>query len=201
MSVAGILLLSFLLGSVPVSNITARFVRGVDLRDYGAGTVSGTALFRVAGFAPLAVSGCLELAKGAAGPLLAGDRTVVAAFAGGLAVTGHNWSPFLRGAGGRGVAPALGALLVTGWPGAVVLVLGLLGGKLFDETGLGALVAELALTPVLAVWGGAVGALVGITIAVPMLLKRVLGNSRPTGDRRRVYVHRLLYDRDPAGAG
>jgi hypothetical protein len=81
-----------------------------------------------------------------------------------------------------------------------VLVLGLLGGKLFDQTGLGALVAELALTPALALWGGATGALVGVTIAIPMLLKRVLGNSRPTHDRRRVYVHRLLYDRDPSGA-
>ena len=30
----------------------------------------------------------------------------------GLAVAGHNWSVFLRGAGGRGIAPALGATLV-----------------------------------------------------------------------------------------
>ena len=34
--------------------------------------------------------------------------------------------------------------------------------------------------------------------AKPMLVKRVLGNSRPEAERRRVYVYRLLYDRDPA---
>ena len=115
-----------------------------------------------------------------------------------LAVVGHNWSPFLRGAGGRGVAPALGALLVTAWPGAVLLLVGLLAGKVFRHTGMGGFVAEVALTPVLAIWGGEVGALAGFCIAVPMLVKRVLGNSRPRTERRRVYVYRLLYDRDPA---
>ncbi len=145
MNVAGILLLSFVAGSVPFANIAARHVRGVDLRTVGPGTVSGTSLYRVAGFWPLAVAGCFDLAKGALGPLLAGDRVVVAAFAGGFAVVGHNWSPFLRGAGGRGIAPALGALLVTAWPGALVLVLGMLAGKVVDETALGAFAAEVAL--------------------------------------------------------
>ena len=167
MSVAGILLLSFFVGSVPVSNMTARAVRGVDLRTVGGGTVSGTSLYRVAGFWPLAVAGILDVTKGAVGPLVAGDRTALAAVAGGFAVAGHNWSPFLRGAGGRGIAPALGALLVTAWPGAIVLLVGLLAGKFFHNTALGALVAELALTPVLAVWGGPVGALAGASIALP----------------------------------
>ncbi len=198
MSVAGILLLSFVGGSVPFSNIAARFVSGVDLREFGGGTVSGTALYRVAGFWPLAVAGILDVTKGAVGPLLAGDRTAVAAIAGGLAVAGHNWSPFLRGAGGRGVAPALGALLVIAWPGAVLLLVGLLAGKFFRHTGMGGFVAEVALTPVLAIWGGEVGALAGFCIALPMLVKRVLGNARPRTERRRVYVYRLLYDRDPA---
>jgi glycerol-3-phosphate acyltransferase PlsY len=196
--VAGILLLSFFAGSVPFSNVAARRVRGVDLRTVGPGTVSGTSLYRVAGFWPLAVAGCFDLAKGALGPLLAGDHTVVAAFAGGLAVAGHNWSPFLRGAGGRGIAPALGALLVTAWPGALVLVLGLLAGKVVDETALGAFGAEIALTPVLALLLGADAALAGAAIAVPMLLKRVMGNSRPVDQSGRVYLHRLLYDADPA---
>jgi hypothetical protein len=62
---------------------------------------------------------------------------------------------------------------------------------------MGGFVAELTLTPVLAVWGGRVGALAGACIALPMLVKRVLGNTRPDRERRRVYMHRLLYDRDP----
>jgi glycerol-3-phosphate acyltransferase PlsY len=195
---AGILLLSFLVGSVPTSNILARVWRGVDLREVGGGTVGGTSLYRVAGFVPLAVGGILDIGKGALGPLLAGtDRPVLAAFAGGMAVVGHNWSPFLRGAGGRGIAPAIGAFLVNAWPGAILVLGGPMVGRWFGQTGLGGFVGELSLTPVLAITNGRDGALAGACIAVPMLMKRLIGNTRPRDDRRRVYVHRLLFDSDP----
>jgi glycerol-3-phosphate acyltransferase PlsY len=195
----GIVVLSFLLGSFPSSWVFARKLRHVDLRDVGSGTVSGTSLYRVAGFGALAGAGILDVVKGAIGPLLA-PTAVAAALAGGAAVAGHNWSPFLRGAGGRGIAPALGALLATAWPGAVVLVVGILLGRFVHQTAVGTLVALLLLAPVLAVWGGTVGALTGVAIAVPMCVKRVLGNSPPrAGDGRgRVYAYRLVYDHDPA---
>jgi len=201
MSAAGILLLSFVVGSVPTTNLFARASRGVDLRKIGSGTVSGTALYRVAGFLPLAAAGILDIGKGALGPLLAGtDRPVLAALAGGAAVAGHNWSPFLRGAGGRGIAPALGALLVNAWVGAVLLLAGMTLGRFLGQTGLGAFVAELSLAPVLALTNGRDGAIAGLAIAVPMLVKRVVGNSRPIvaagRGRGRVYFRRLLFDND-----
>jgi glycerol-3-phosphate acyltransferase PlsY len=195
----GIALFAFVVGAVPCSNIAARRTRGVDLRDVGTGTVSGTSLFRVAGFVPLAIAGICDVAKGAAGPLLAGDgRPVVAALAGGLAVAGHNWSPFLRGAGGRGLAPALGALIVNAWPGALLLVVFMVLSRFVRQTGLGTFVAEVVLTPVLALTNGASGALAGAAIALPMLVKRLLGNGRPANPGARVYGRRLLFDRDDA---
>jgi len=199
----GILLLAFLVGSVPTSNLFARASRGVDLREVGTGTVSGTSLYRVAGFLPLAAAGILDIAKGALGPLLAGtDRPVLAAFAGGAAVVGHNWSPFLKGAGGRGLAPAIGALLVNAWPGAVLLLVGMTVGRAVHQTGLGALCSELGLVPLLAFTDGRDGALAGAAIAVPMLVKRVLGNARPAvasgPSLRRAYLHRFWFDHDPA---
>jgi len=127
---------------------------------------------------------------------LAAGHPALAAVAGGAAVVGHNWSPFLRGAGGRGISPALGALLVVAWPGTVMLLVGMILGKVFGETAVGALVAEVALTPVLAVTHGAVGALAGISIAIPMLVKRVVGNAPAKPPRRRTYRNRILYDRD-----
>jgi glycerol-3-phosphate acyltransferase PlsY len=197
MAATGILLLSFVLGGIPFSNVAARLTRGVDLRRVGTRTVSGTSLYRVSGFPALAISGICDVAKGAAGPLLAGSgRPVLAAFAGGLAVAGHNWSPFLRGAGGRGVAPAVGALLVNAWPGAAFLLGGLVLGKAARQTGLGGFVAEVALVPFLALTNGVDGALAGACIAVPMLLKRMLGNERPAAATVRVYATRLLFDRD-----
>ena len=196
----GVVGLSFVLGAVPSSNVAARRTRGVDLRDYGVGTVSGSALYRVAGFGPLAVAGIVDVAKGAVGPLLAGpDRPVLAAVAAAAAVAGHNWSPILRGRGGRGIAPSLGALLARAWPGAALLGAGMVAGKVFRQTSAGAFVAEVALAPVLARWGGRDAALFGAAVALPMLAKRVLAESRPDGDRGRAYVHRLVFDHDRAG--
>jgi acyl phosphate:glycerol-3-phosphate acyltransferase len=195
---AAILVVAFVAGAIPFSYLAARRTRGVDLRRVGTGTVSGSALYRVAGFGPLAAAGVLDVAKGAAGPALAtaAGRPALAALAAGAGVVGHNWSPFLRGAGGRGISPALGALLVVAWPGAVLLLAGMILGKAGGETALGALVAQILLTPVLAVTHGSVGALAGVVIAVPMIVKRVVGNSRPAPPRRQTYLTRLLYDRD-----
>jgi glycerol-3-phosphate acyltransferase PlsY len=198
MAEAGILLLAFVVGAIPFSNLVATRTRGVDLRSTGTGTVSGTALYRVAGFRWLVVSGILDVAKGTVGPLLAGTgRPVLAALAGGVAVAGHNWSPFLRGHGGRGVGPAVGALLVNAWPGVVVLLGCMVVARAFRETGFGGFVGEVLLAPVLAVTNGPLGALAGGAVGVPMLVKRIVGNERPTEPGWRVYGHRLLLDHDP----
>jgi glycerol-3-phosphate acyltransferase PlsY len=189
---------AFLVGSLPFSNLAARLTRGVDLRGVGNGTVSGTSLYRVAGFGPLAVAGVLEVGKGAVGPLIAGrDHPVTAALSAGLGVAGHNWSPFLRGAGGRGLSPAIGALAVAAWPGSLVLLAGMAGGKIVGQAAPGSLLAQAALIPVLARARGRHGALVGAAVLAPMLAKRLLGNAPVVGPRAgRVYLTRLLLDRD-----
>jgi glycerol-3-phosphate acyltransferase PlsY len=190
--------LAYLVGSIPFSNLLARRVRGVDLREVGTGTVSGTGLYRVAGFTPMAVAGSLDVAKGAVGPLFAGlDRPVLAALAGGAAVAGHDWSPFLAGAGGRGLSPAMGSLLVNGWPGVVVLAAGLAGGRLARRTSLGCFVSYLVLVPALAATRGRRGALAGVAVLLPILAKRLMGNPPLEGrDRARVLVNRLVHDQD-----
>ena len=189
---------SYLVGALPFSNLVARGARGVDLRTVATGTVSGTNLYRVAGFGPLVVGGVLDVAKGAVGPLLAGrDHPVAGALAAGLAVAGHNWSPYLGGAGGRGVSPAMGALLVVAPPGAAVLLGGLALGRLARHTAPATLVAQLGLVPLLAATRGRNGALAGACVLVPMLAKRLLGNTAPhLPAGRQVWRNRLLHDRD-----
>ncbi len=192
-----VLAVSFAAGSIPSSQIAARLKTGADLRTVGTGTVSGTSLYRVAGFVPLAVSGIADIAKATVGPLLAGrSRPGLGAVAGGVAIAGHNWSPFLRGAGGRGVAPSLGALGVNAWPGIPLMLGGLVAGKAARQTGLGGFAAQCALVPMLARTNGRRGALVGACVVVPMWTKRILGNRRPDAWSARVVVHRLLFDRD-----
>lgn len=191
-----VLAVSFLAGSIPFSNLAARRTAGVDLRTVGTGTVSGTSLYRVAGFGPLAVAGVCDVAKGAVGPALAVGHPVLQALACGFAVAGHDWSPFLKGAGGRGISPALGALLVTAWPGAVVLVAGLALGRVLQRTGLVSFVADLVLVPVLASTHGAAGALAGTAVVVPMFVKRLVGNTAPSEPGFVTYRNRLLFDYD-----
>lgn len=187
--------LAFVAGSVPFSNIASRVLRGVDLRHVGSGTVSGTSLYDVAGFGPLAAAGILDVAKGAVGPILAGrDRPALGALAGGAAVVGHNWSPFLRGAGGRGVSPALGALFAQSWPGGALLLAGMTAGRLAHHTAVGCLVADLALVPLLHRLRGADGALVAAAVVAPMLAKRLAGNA--PASRPGAYLTRLVFDRD-----
>jgi len=191
-----VILAAFVAGSVPFSNLMARRIRGVDLRQVGTGTVSGTGLYAVAGFVPLAVAGVCDVAKGAVGPVLAGrDRPALAALAGGAAVAGHNWSPWLGGAGGRGVSPAVGALLPRHPSGAAILLLGMAGGRLAGETALGTVLADAALLPLLGRTGGRAGRWAAGAVLVPMVAKRLLGNHRSTGGPR-VWLWRLLYDRD-----
>jgi glycerol-3-phosphate acyltransferase PlsY len=190
-----VLAVAYLAGAVPFSNLMARRRTGLDLREVGTGTVSGTGLYQVAGFGSLAVAGSLDVAKGSVGPLLAGpDRPVLAALSGAAGMCGHNWSIFLRGRGGRGISPAIGSLLVRNWPGAVVLLGGLGIGRLFDESGIGSLIADGLLVPTLAVTRGRSGALAGTATAGVLVAKRLAGN-RPA-DEPRIYLYRLLFDRD-----
>src|SRR5581483_8505004 len=178
----------WLAGAVPFSQVAARVTRGVDLRDVGNGTVSGTALHEVAGFGPLAVAGVFEVGKGAVGPLLAGERKLLAALAGGVAVAGHDWSPLLGGAGGRGISPAVGALLVQAPAGAALL----LGGM-----AVGSLVVDVVLVPVVAKVHGRDAGWAAAAVLAPMIVKRLAGNRPPPREgRARVLLHRLLFDRD-----
>lgn len=191
---------AFAAGAVPWSGLAARLVAGVDLRRVGTGTVSGTGLYGVAGFGPLAVAGSLDVAKGAVGPLLAGpERPVLAGLAAGAGVAGHNWSPMLGGSGGRGISPALGATLVVAPEATAMLLGGLAAGRLAGQTGLVSLAALAATVPLLARRRGRAGLTTALALAVPMVAKRLAGNPGAAPHRRTgaVLASRLFFDRDP----
>ncbi len=189
---------AFLAGSVPFAQLVARRRARVDLRRVGTGTVSGSGLYHVAGLGPLLVAGVLDVAKGTVGPLLAGpERPALAAAAAGAGVCGHNWSPFLRGSGGRGVSVALGALTVAAPEGAALVLGSLAVGRLADDNpGIGTLAGGVALVPLLARTRGRRGTALALAVVTPMLLKRLAGNRRATAPA--TYLRRLVLDRDTA---
>lgn len=108
--------LAYLSGSIPFGLLIGRWVRRVDIRDYGSGNIGTTNAMRVLGARWAAVIFALDVAKGAL-PVWLAQEVVVSllgqAAVGLLAVAGHNWSVFLRFRGGKGVATSLGVLLAT----------------------------------------------------------------------------------------
>jgi acyl phosphate:glycerol-3-phosphate acyltransferase len=181
----GALVAAYLVGSIPVSNIVARLTRGVDLRHVGSGVVSPSNLYGQAGLWPTVVAGLFEVGKGAVGPALAIRQPLWAvALAGFLAVTGHNWSPFLKGGGGRGLSTATGALAIVAWPGAVLLCAGLLSGAAARHIFIGMSVALIALVPVLFLLRGSGSAIAGAVVLLPIGAKTVVLLYRRRRDAR-----------------
>jgi glycerol-3-phosphate acyltransferase PlsY len=109
-------LAGYLAGSVPFGVLLTRRLRGVDVRTQGSGNIGATNVARVAGKKLGVVVLLLDAAKGAL-PVMAALWLLPGAFwvhaAVGLAAfLGHVFPPWLKFRGGKGVATALGVLLV-----------------------------------------------------------------------------------------
>ena len=125
MSVAALvalLLLAYLVGSIPFGLLVGRVWRRVDVRQFGSGRTGMTNVLRTLGWKAAVAVFVLDAAKGAVAVLLAralvgtplGDSLAILA-----AVVGHVWPLLARFRGGRGVATAEGGLLVMAWPVAL----------------------------------------------------------------------------------
>jgi glycerol-3-phosphate acyltransferase PlsY len=117
MTLAAAALLGYLLGAIPFGVIIGRLMGGPDLREHGSQRTGATNALRTLGAPAAALVFLLDVAKGVAAVLVArwlfaGDPMAdwAAALAGFAAIVGHNWSVFIRFAGGRGVATSAGAL-------------------------------------------------------------------------------------------
>jgi glycerol-3-phosphate acyltransferase PlsY len=120
-----IVVAAYVIGGIPWSIIVARAAGRTDPRTIGSGRTGGANAMRAMGPRLALLSGVLDLLKGTAAVLLAralGAGTGVEVVAALAAIIGHSRSPFLRLGGGRGVAPAFGALLAFSPPIAAVII-------------------------------------------------------------------------------
>jgi len=122
-----IVILSYLIGSVPNSIIISKLVRGIDIREHGSGNAGGTNVMRVLGWKYGLLVIFLDALKGAIAVVIISrlfygplpfenvspfdDFTLVQIIAGMSAVIGHIWTVFAGFKGGKGIATALGMLL------------------------------------------------------------------------------------------
>jgi glycerol-3-phosphate acyltransferase PlsY len=111
-----VLLLAYLLGSLPSGYLAGRWFAGIDLRSHGSGSTGATNVLRHVGKGPALVVLIVDVFKGAAAVLLAGKLLVSSAHwwmvaAGLAALAGHIWPIWLGWKGGKAVATGLGMLL------------------------------------------------------------------------------------------
>ena len=108
-----LVIICYLVGSIPFSYIVSRRLGKVDIRKTGSGNVGATNVLRSAGLAPAILAVVGDILKGVFAAWLA------AVMGGGVllllcplaAVVGHCYPVYLRFRGGKGVATSTGALL------------------------------------------------------------------------------------------
>ncbi len=122
-----VVILSYLVGSIPMSIIVTKAIKGIDIRNYGSGNAGGTNVIRVLGWGPGVFVILFDALKGFLAavvisrfffgnfPLDNGtpfsDFTVVQIIAGISAILGHTWTVFAGFKGGKGIATASGMLI------------------------------------------------------------------------------------------
>ncbi len=186
----GVVLLGYLLGSIPFGLLVGRLFRGVDVREYGSGRTGVANILRTAGRRAGVIVFIADLAKGAVAVLLAGliigssvatlggvnlgleGAQVMAAVA---AIVGHDWSVFIRFQGGRGVTTAFGGLVVMSWPVAVIcFVVFLTLVALSRYVSVGSILATASvlvwMTLLVLLWGGPVEYIVYGLLATALIV-------------------------------
>jgi glycerol-3-phosphate acyltransferase PlsY len=109
----GLVVLGYLMGSLSPSVFLGKAIKGIDIRQHGSGNAGTTNALRVLGGRVGLVVLIADILKGVIPVVLARYLshpvvTVLVAFA---SVLGHDFSIFLRGRGGKGVATGAGAAI------------------------------------------------------------------------------------------
>ncbi|MCX7971230.1 MAG: glycerol-3-phosphate 1-O-acyltransferase PlsY [Negativicutes bacterium] len=124
MITVAVFVFGYVVGSIPSGLIVGRKFYDVDLRQHGSKNIGASNAFRTLGPRAAAVVFVSDVFKGvisvlAARMLLPGQPLAELA-AGVAAISGHNWSLFLRFSGGKGVATGLGVILMLSWQATLV---------------------------------------------------------------------------------
>jgi len=116
-----LIILAYLIGSIPTALIVSRRFFGIDIRDYGSGNMGATNTFRVLGSRYGTIVMVMDIAKGIAAASLYNfiayyhnnelERTNFMIGLGLAAVIGHIFPIFANFKGGKGVATLFGMLL------------------------------------------------------------------------------------------
>jgi acyl phosphate:glycerol-3-phosphate acyltransferase len=202
---------AYILGSIPLSYITARS-RGVDIRKRGTHQVGTGNLWRTTSHALGFFVGAFDFLKGMLMVFIAykaGLDASLQLFTGIAVIIGHNWPVFLRFHGGRGIATALGLIIImpslnapaeiTTWPLIAFFGIGIAVLFVAHRTPVPVLVALITLPITSAITGEPARVTIGYAVLlVIIIIKRLTAqpNKETAVSMSHVLLNRFLFDRD-----
>ena len=147
--------IAYLLGSISFSIIFTKKFAGFDVRQKGSGNAGSTNVLRTAGKKPAILTLICDVLKGVVAVLVAfimgkianagiWNSALLIQVAGACVVLGHTFPIFFGFKGGKGVATALGVLLITNWQiGLICLVFALVLMAITRIVALGSIAAAI----------------------------------------------------------
>jgi len=169
-TVIGVLVLAYLLGSIPFGLLFSRMGGLGDIRETGSGNIGATNVLRSGNKLLAALTLLADAAKGSAAIFIALEFAgfPTAYWAGLAALLGHIFPVWLGFKGGKGVAVFIGASIVLSpLPGLSMLSVWLLVALISRRSSLAALIATLSVPPYMFVLGEVYGAVVvGVQVGV-----------------------------------
>ena len=193
MSSSLVILLAYLLGSIPFGLLITRALGLGDLRGIGSGNIGATNVLRTGNKGAAAATLILDAGKGAAAVLAARafEGETAGLLAGGAAFLGHCFPVWLRFRGGKGVATFLGVLLAVAWPvGLIACATWAAAAAALRISSLAALVSAATAPIWLAAFGPPWSVWLGLAMAALVFL------------RHRANISRLIAGTEPRiGAG
>ena len=125
-------IIAYAIGSVNFSVLISKKMAGFDVREKGSGNAGTTNVLRAVGLKAAIITLICDILKGIIAVLIAfwignitqtADKALLIQIAGILVVVGHTFPIFFEFRGGKGIATALGVLLITNWKiGLICLV-------------------------------------------------------------------------------
>ena len=169
-TIIGVLVLAYLLGSIPFGLLFSRMGGLGDIRGTGSGNIGATNVLRSGNKLLAALTLLTDAAKGSVAIFIALDLVgfPAAYWAGLAALLGHIFPVWLGFKGGKGVSVFIGTgIVLSPLPGLSMLSVWLLVALIFRRSSLAALVATLSVPLYMAVLGEIYGAVVvGMQVGV-----------------------------------
>lgn len=200
---AGLCLLGYLIGSIPIGWLAVKWRDRRDVRVLGTGNVGTANIYRNVGAGLAVAVGPLQFAQGVAPVLiarLAGAAPAGQALVGVCALLGNGWPVWLKFNGGRGIAVATGIVAVLDVRLLGLLLAFYLAGLLVRHIAVGVLLGFMALPLIDAAKLGGAVVVPLIVVLVMILLRRLEGISADAklyGDVPGLAIRRLLLDERP----